>query len=317
MQPWFPNYQQRDYELVDYERFYVDGCNIPFRGPPLNPFKARAGSFFTCLGAVQTYGAFYEKPYPTLLSEALGMPALNLAVGGAGPGFYLQNETLIEAMNRGAFVILQCMAARHAGNSRHDPLAGVEFVTDRRTGEQLPSWLGWKHIVIEEPDQILRYVDKTRRAWVETSLALIKRITVPVIFFYYSRRAPDYAIDMDAVARQAEDIRAGRDSGAFVDGLMGDFPHFVDGPSVRAVASAANAYAECLSARGMGQPLVSRFTGEPLGEVGHSALGDQFVDLPHMSHNVYYPSAEMHEDACTALLPVVRELLAAQGTAVT
>lgn len=315
MQPWFPNYQPRDYELVDYERFYVDGCDIPFRGPPLNPFKAAPGSYFTTLGAVQTYGAFYEKPYPALLSDALGMPALNLAVGGAGPGFYLQNDKLIEAMNRGAFVILQCMAARHAGNSRHDPQAGVEFVVDRGTGEQVPSWLGWKRLVIEEPEHLLRYVNETRRSWVEASLALIDRITVPVIFFYYSRRAPDYAIDMDAVAKQAEEIRAGRDGGAFVEGLMGDFPHLVDGPSVRAVAQAADAYAECLSSRGMGQELVSRFTGEPIGEVEHSALGDQFVDLPHMSHNVYYPSAEMHEDACAALLPVTRKVLTREGAA--
>ena len=50
MKLWYPDYQPRDYEIVDYERFFVDGCNVPFRGPPLNPFKAEANSFFTCLG---------------------------------------------------------------------------------------------------------------------------------------------------------------------------------------------------------------------------------------------------------------------------
>jgi hypothetical protein len=308
-QRWYPDYQPRDYELVDYQRFYIDGCDVPFRGPPLNPFKAESGSYFSCLGAVQTYGAFYEKPYPDLLAAALGMPALNLAVGGAGPGFYTQYERVLEAMNRGRFVILQCMAARHAGNSRHTPDGYVEFVIDSRTGQSIPSWLGWKNIVVEELENALRYVSETRAAWVKTSLDLLARIEVPVIFFYYSRRAPDYPIDMDAVTAQAERIRRGEDNGAFVDGLMGDFPHLVDGASVRAVAAACDAYAECLSARGMGQELLSRFTGKPIGEVEHSALGDEFVRLPHMSHNLYYPSAEMHEDACAALVPVVRRVL--------
>ncbi|MET0546802.1 MAG: DUF6473 family protein [Caulobacterales bacterium] len=308
MKLWYPDYQPRDYALVDYQRFYVDGCNVPFRGPPLNPFLAAPGSYFSCLGAVQTYGAFYEKPYPNLLSEALGMPALNLAVGGSGPGFYTLNERLLEAINRGKFVILQCMAARHAGNSRHQPDGYVEFVIDKKTGESIPSWLGWKHIVVEELDQALRYVDETRAAWVQTSLDLISMIKVPVIFFYYSRRAPDYEIDMDSVKEQVEVIKAGKDNGAFIPGLMSDFPHFVDGASVKSVAEACAGYAECLSARGMGAPLISRFTGKPLEDMEHSALGKEFSDLPHMTHNVYYPSAEMHEDARDALLPVIKKL---------
>ncbi len=309
MKLWYPDYQPRDYELVDYERFYVDGCNVPFRGPPLNPFKAEPNSYFSCLGAVQTYGAFYPRPYPALLSESLGLRSLNLAVGGTGPGFYTLYERLIEAMNRGRFVVLQCMAARHAGNSRLQADGYVEFVLDRRTGESVPSWAAWKRIIVEEPDNVLRYVEESRRAWIDTSLQLLSRITVPVIFFYYSRRSPDYQIDADAIEAQRERLRQGTDSGPFVEGLMGDFPHLVDGRCVREVAAACAGYAECLSARGMGQILVSRFTGRPIGEVEHSALGDEFVKLPHMSHNTYYPSAEMHEDARAALLPVIHRVL--------
>jgi hypothetical protein len=79
--------------------------------------------------------------------------------------------------------------------------------------------------------------------------------------------------------------------------------------SVREVAASCTGFAECLSSRDMGHPLVSRFTGKPLLDIEHSALGDEFVKLPHMSHNTYYPSPEMHEDVCQALLPVVRKVL--------
>jgi hypothetical protein len=309
MKLWYPDYQPRDYALVDYERFYVDGCHVPFRGPPLNPFKAEPNSYFTCLGSVQTYGAFYPNPFPNLLSEALGLRSLNLAVGGTGPGFYTLHERLIEAMNRGRFVILQCMAARHAGNSRFEPDGYVEFVIDRRSGKSVPSWAAWKQVIVDEPDNTLRYVEESRRAWIDISLELLSQLTVPVIFFYFSRRSPDYQIDLAAVEAQRVRLREGTDDGPFVEGLMGDFPHLVDGRCVREVAAACAAYAECLSTRGMGQILVSRFTGEPIGEIEHSALGDEFVKLPHMTHNTYYPSAEMHEDARDALLPVIQRLL--------
>jgi hypothetical protein len=205
-----------------------------------------------------------------LLADALGLPALNLAVGGVGPGFYTLFDRLIEAVNRGRFVILQCMAARHAGNSRFEPDGYVEFVIDRRVGDSIPSWAGWKRVIVEEPDKALRYVEETRQAWIDISQLLLSRIKVPVIFFYYSRRPAEYQLDF---------------------------------------AANCAGLAECLSSRGMGHALVSRFTGKPLLDIEHSALGDEFVKLPHMSHNTYYPSPEMHEDACQALMPVARKVL--------
>lgn len=314
MARWYPDYQTRDYELVDYQRFYVDGCDVPFRGPPFNPFTAAPGSFFTCLGSVQTYGACYERPYPVLLAESLQLPALNLAVGGAGPGFYTLYDRLIEAVNRGRFVILQCMAARHAGNTRFDPDGFVEFVIDRRTGESIPSWQGWKRVLLEEPEKLVRYLEESRRRWVEISLDLLRRIKVPVVFFYFSRRPPDYEIDFAAIDAQAQKLRQGLDDGGpFVEGLMGDFPHLVDGGSVREVAAACQAYVECLSARGMGQRFVSRFTGRPVTELYHHALGAEFTKLPVMTNNFYYPSAEMHEDARDLLAPEIRRMLRATG----
>lgn len=309
MQRWYPDYQTRDRDIVDYAEFRIDGCDVPFRGPGFDPFMAERDSYFTCFGAAQTYGCYYEHPYPALLSQAIGLPALNLAVGGAGPGFYGQYDALIEAANRGRFVILQCMAARHESNSRFEADGYVEFLKDRRTGESMTSAAAWQRIVAEEVDQVERYVEETRRNWVETSRKLIERISVPVIFFWFARRKPDYEIDRAAIARQAKSRREGKDEGHFVDGLMGDFPHLIDGPTARAVAEMCDDRAECLSARGMGQPLINRFTGAPVGDLSFEALGKEFTQL-HQTHNVYYPSAEMHEDACAVLLPTVGKLLA-------
>jgi hypothetical protein len=315
-QRWYAEYQLRDYEIVDYQRFYVDGCvDVPFRGPYLDPLRAEPGSFFTALGSAHTYGCFLERPYPALLAEAIGMPSLNLGVGGAGPAFYTQYDRLIEGINRSRFVILQCMSARDVGNSRFQPDGYNGYVIDRKTGQSVPTVMAWRQMVTEEPENAVRYAEESRRAWVEQSLALIARIKVPIVLLYFSGRKADYTIDAAAIIEQARRIRSGEDKGAFVDGLMSGFPHLVDAPSLAAVRAKCQGYAECISARGMGHELISRFTGKPVVIEHTDAMGSGFDKLMHMTRNDYYASKEMNEDAAAALVPVVKKLLATLGSA--
>lgn len=312
MQRWYPDYQTRDIDIVDYKEFLIRDCDVKFRGPGLDPFAAEKGSFFTCLGAAQTYGCYYEEPFPTLLSKEVGLPVLNLAVGGTGPGFYLQYPSLIEAMNRGRFVVLQAMAARHESNGRFEADGYVEFVRDRIKGDSVTSAVAWQRIIDEEPDKAVQRVEEVRRNWLETTRKLIEQLTVPVIFFWFSRRKPDYEFDMDAVREQTRRRAEGKDESHFIDGLAGDFPHYVDGPTARGAAAMCEAYAECLSDRGMRQKLYNRHTGEAIEDISFAALGPEYAGM-HQTHNIYYPSAEMHQDACAALLPVVRDVMARQS----
>jgi len=165
MQRWYPEYQVRDEDIIDYHEFTVPGCDVKFRGPGFDPFAAQDGSFFTCLGAAQTFGCFYERPFPTILAERIGLRPLNLGVGGTGPGFYLQYPSLIDAMNRGKFVILQCMAARHETNSRFEADGYVEFVRDRVKGDSVNSGDAWRRIIDEEFEQAPKYVAESRASW--------------------------------------------------------------------------------------------------------------------------------------------------------
>jgi len=136
----------------------------------------------------------------------------------------------------------------------------------------------------------------------------VDAIKVPVIFFWYSRREPDYEIDWDAIREQTERRRRGEYTGHFIDGLSGDFPHYVDGPSARAAAAMCDAQARCLSSRGMGQPIVRISTGKPIEPDDYKGKGPEYQAL-FTGKNDYYPSAEMHEDAADALEPVVRQLI--------
>ena len=80
-------YQARDREVVDYRMTELPGTGLMFRGPL--PEMLEAGSYFAAVGAAQTFGCLCEAPYPVLLAQAIGLPALNLGYGGAGPEFFL------------------------------------------------------------------------------------------------------------------------------------------------------------------------------------------------------------------------------------
>ncbi len=304
MQRYLPEYQPRDIDIVDYHEFTLPGCPARFRGPGIDPHAAAPGSFFTCLGAAQTYGCFVEPAYPELLAERTGLSSLNLAVGGAGPGFYLQYPALIDAMNRGSFVVLQCMAARHESNSRFEADGYVEFVKDRIKGDSVDSGTAWRRIIDEEIDKAPQYVAETRANWLNTMRQLVDAITVPVLFFWFSRREPDYVIDWDAVREQKARRDRGEFTGHFIDGLSGDFPHYIDGPTARAAAAMCDGEATCLSRRGMGAPLINRRTGKPIDPADYAGGGPEYQALRE-GRNLYYPSAEMHADAAEAILPAI------------
>jgi hypothetical protein len=136
-QGWNPDYQRRDWAIVDYEEYRLPGISQSLRGPAVDP---NAGPYFTCLDAAQTYGVFVPRPYPALLAADLGIAAPNLALPAAGPGFYAANDAMPGLVNKGKFVILQVMAARAEANSRYAAAGYCETVRDRATGEVVSSF---------------------------------------------------------------------------------------------------------------------------------------------------------------------------------
>ena len=283
---WQPHYERRDHEIVDYQYWELPGSGIQFRGPAVDLDDPMP--YFVCAGAAQTFGCFVAEPYPTILGARLGMRAVNLGLGSATPGIFL-SERLLEVINGGRFLVLQVMAARHEGNSRLRSL-GTDLVHDRRRGDELPAHLAWQRILDEERSELDRYIAESQRSWIEHYEALLARVEVPVVLFYFSvkEKGTDPPRDApDAVA------------------LLEPFPQLVEGASVDAVATRCDEYVECTSTRNHGHPLVSRFTAEPV-EVDNAVLDPRMT--VRWKRNWYYPSPEMHEDAAEALLPVTKRL---------
>jgi len=300
MHQWFPDYPGRDAEIVDYHPFTLDGCPVPFRGPGFDPQAAPEGSFFTCLGAAQTYGCFVERPFPDLLADRLGLDALNLAVGGAGPGFYLQYPALIAAMNRGRFVVVQAMAARHEANSRFAADGYVEYLRDRVRGDSLDTVSAWSRVLEEAPGDAPRLVAESQASWLESMRRLRAAITVPVVFLWFSQQKPAAPAWPELLAEVGR-----RPAVELVHRMYGAFPQLVNEAMADEAAAMCTAAVSCVSDRGMGAPLISRLTGKPIDPADYGARGVEYVALA-TGRNDYYPSPEMHEDTAAALLGVVR-----------
>jgi len=301
---WFPDYQDCDIDIVDYQQFTLPGCPVAFRGPRIDPFAAEEGSFFTCIGAAQTYGRLVERPFPNILAERTGLDPLNLSVGGAGPGFFLQHPSLVEAMNRGRFVILQCMSARQESNSRFTADGYVEYLKDTRTGDTIDSVSAWSRILDEEPDEAPRYLEETRESWLASSRKLVESIDVPVIFFWFSTRETDLTIDWDSI-RSRQNTRPTSER---VELIYGKFPHLVDRPTADRAAALCDATAHCVSDRGTGAVLLNRHTGKPIEPDVYVKKGLEYQAI-WSGRNLYYPSTEMHEDAAATLQPIIDRFL--------
>ncbi|MEM9236814.1 MAG: DUF6473 family protein [Verrucomicrobiota bacterium] len=301
-------YQARDLEVVDYRMTELESTGLMFRGP--FPDGLDRGEFFSCIGAAQTLGCFCQKPYPELVAEEIGLPALNLGYGGAGPEFYVRHPELIEMINRGRFLVVQAMSGRSQSNSIFES-GGLEYLRRKSDGSRVGAQEAYREL-LEGPSSIRnlplgkisrglarrvaipglqKIVGETRNGWLESMRQLVKMVEVPIVFLWFSKRTPDYA----------EGIKTVRE-------LFGEFPHLINQSMVGEVREMCDAYVECVSDRGSPQPLFSRFTGEPVTVDPSNDRPDLGVGEP-WSHNIYYPSPEMHEDAAKVLVPACSKLL--------
>ena len=277
-------YQDLDEHIIDYDVFDLPPL-YGLRGPkpPLD-----RGSFFVCIGAAQTFGRFCARPFPTILSEELSLPALNLGAAGAGPLLFLRRPELFDYINRARFAVVQVMAARSEDNSYFESL-DFGILERRSDGARMFPWQAYQELLESQSEEVVRgIIAETRSNFVRYYVELLEKIEVPKILFWFARRTPDYP-------ESFSDIR----------GIFGHFPQLVDASTMAQLKSHPDRYVECVTSRGLPQPLYDRFTGERTTmQNTTSELGGR-----KLTHNYYYPSPEMHEDAAVALRESTRSIL--------
>jgi hypothetical protein len=284
-------YAEPDWEVVDYQIYCLDpevmdrqtSAGLLLRGPA--PQDLDESKYFVCIGAAQTFGRFCENPYPTLLQEKLGIQALNLGRGGAGPSFFSKdNARLLEYINGASFAVVQVTSARSEGNSLFDS-RGLGYYYRISDGTGIGCDDAFREL-LEENDKarVRKIVAETRHNWVHSFKELLQAIQVPKILFWFSVRGPHYIENYDNVYA-----------------LFGEFPQLVNANMVKQIKKYSDAYVECISRRALPPSLVSRFTGEP------TTVEDPWGGTWH--ENWYYPSPEMHVDAANVLEKICKKYL--------
>jgi hypothetical protein len=278
-------YHERDYHIIDYKPWSLDGFKHHFRGP--GPKSLAPGNFFICFGAAQTYGCYVEKPFPELLSGKLGLENFNAGYAGAAPAFFLNNDLYIDYANKSKFAIIQIMSGRGESNSYFKSNVGNVILTRIHDNKMLHAGEAYSQLIEDESsDFILKLVEETQANYIANMIKLMKKIEVPKILFWFSVREVDYEI-------KATDRPS----------LFGKYPQFINQKVVNELIPFSDYYVESISDEGLPQKLVNRFTGE-IPFVYRNASGKT---LPREFNN-YYPSPEMHRYAFTKLLPVCKEL---------
>lgn len=273
------HYQQLDGPHFDYALTAVPGIDgHRFRGP-LPPLDA---PFIACIGGAQTFGRFAVDPYPAQLSRALGVPCLNLGLGGAGPRFAL-SPPVLQLLARARLVVVQMFSGRSASNALFDNTDGRNF--GRVVGTD--AWMSFEQFLeelMQRADRPLleRTVAETRDDYTFAMESLARAIPAPKVLLWLSRRRPAYRIDWSTPW-----------------GVLAHYPQLVDQDVVDRLKPGHDAYVECVGEAGLPQ----RLWPSEVAVDGTQRGADGWLE------NRYYPPPELHEQCAELLLGPCRELL--------
>lgn len=274
-------YLQADKSFMDYNPVRWTDKGVRFRGSTATTMKEDYGVF---IGAGQTFGRFVEDPFPDIVSRAIGIPSINLGMGGAGPGRYL-NPDLKEIINGSRFCVVQVMSGRSSANDLFDAKTGENFYGLDK-GDLGRAGFARKiaqHLITTNDEEEIRYYrHELRRAWLSEMWQLVRSIEVPKLLFYISKRSPE---DLPDYKKTRE--------------LGGAFPQFIDRKTLNAIIPYFNDYAECVSTEGSPHSVMQKDEPVPL-DMGGGRM---------VMANTYYPSPQMHEVAAEKLVPVVSKML--------
>lgn len=281
------DYQERDEELVDYGFYELESlAGLSFRGPAID-LEEHEG-YITCIGAAQTLGVFVDNPYPQLISQKYGLPVWNLGIGGAHPGFFLEHPKLFEYINKSKLVILQVMTGRCSENDRIGKSRVSAAGYDLKHNENVSASVIWNRILRENPETAGKLVEQSRSSWRRDLELMLQRIDVPVIHFWFSPKQIKKSALSGISGSDAADIAR-----------LDAYPQFISEEDIAGLDM--DMLATCHSDRNMRFPLRSRRTGKILnhnwGRIRHKIDFDWYE-----THNLYYPSPEMHWDAATELI---------------
>lgn len=99
-------------EGIDYAPCQYGTSRLVFRGPE----QDLSGVYVAFIGSTATFGKRVQIPFPAMVEEALGLPAVNLGAVNAGTDTFCQDPTVRAIMRDARACVIQVMGAHKLSN---------------------------------------------------------------------------------------------------------------------------------------------------------------------------------------------------------
>ncbi len=203
-------YENLGQGVLDYFPCRYGNSKLLFRGPR----KKMAGEYIAMIGGTETYGKFIEKPFPTLVSEAMEMECVNFGCVTAGIDVFANETPVIDACTHARVTVIQALGAQNMSNRfyavhprRNDRFLRastlmktifreVDF-TDFSFTKHLLTTL---QILSEERFSIVR--DELKEAWIARMKLLLGKIEGKTVLLWLSDHAPEDSATSDGLGRE-------------------------------------------------------------------------------------------------------------------
>lgn len=175
-----------------------------FRGPR----RRLDGPFIAAVGGTETYGKFVGRPWPALLEDGIGHPVVNFGAINAGVDVFCADETVLSACNDARAVVFQVMGAHNLSNRyytvhprRNDRFLKASALLRNQFPEIDFTEVHFTRHLIQtlaetDPARFSLVKAELQSAWVARMLAVLRRISVPVVLLWMGPRAPSEPEDL-------------------------------------------------------------------------------------------------------------------------
>ena len=190
---------------------------LAFRGPAVDLDQPHVA----ILGSSEVLGRYAPRPMHMHLSEALGVPVANLGVQNAGVDVFVQDDVLLEEVNRAEVAVVQVMGAHNLSNRLYSvhPRRNDRFLRHSDKMRALYPDVDFSDFVFtrhmlgvlsaHDAERFAVVAEELRTAWVARMRLLMESLTCPTVLLWIEGSGED-ALGCDPLYVTPEMMEAAR-----------------------------------------------------------------------------------------------------------
>lgn len=194
---------------LNYHPCRYGSSKMLFRGPA----RRIRGDYVAFLGGSETFGRFIETPYPELVEQISGLPAINLGVPRVGIDAYLSAPGLIDICSMARVTVIQVMGAANMSNRFYtvDPRHNERFLRASKRFKEIYSEVDFAqfeqtgHLLTElaqlGSERLQAVRQELQCAWVARMRSLLAEIDGHKILLWLADHAPYSTGDGGTICR--------------------------------------------------------------------------------------------------------------------